>query len=309
MKSLLSHATKTVLLATLLSTTSLVAMQNSAMAKQTQHEKTLSSQQSKKVQKAGNDKASEKRKAIISEAINAIRETENALKALDKNKPKDALAALEKATGKLNVILARDPGLALAPVAVNSAVYDVIGDIKAINALKKKTIKLLEKGRVQEARHIIQNLASERVISVTNIPLATYPAAIKAVVKLIDAGKTEEAKAALQTALDTLVITKTIIPLPVTAARVLLEEAEKLAEKKSRSAKENHALEKLLEAARKELEFAEALGYGSKKDFEHLYQEMKTITEKTSAGKHGTGFFDKIKGFLKDAIMSSQGKK
>jgi hypothetical protein len=38
-------------------------------------------------------------------------------------------------------------------------------------------------------------LASETVISTANIPLATYPDAIKEAVRLIDQNKTEEAKA------------------------------------------------------------------------------------------------------------------
>ncbi|MGL1204106.1 YfdX family protein, partial [Vibrio parahaemolyticus] len=45
----------------------------------------------------------------------AVSETGNALKALDEGKKDDALADLEKTTGKLELILARDPQLTLAP--------------------------------------------------------------------------------------------------------------------------------------------------------------------------------------------------
>ena len=54
------------------------------------------------------------------------------------------------------------------------------------------------------------------------------------------------------------------------------------------------------------MEFAQALGYGSKKDFKNLYEQIEEIEEKTEGGKSGTGFFTMIKGFLKDTVKSSQ---
>jgi len=141
---------------------------------------------------------------------------------------------------------------------------------------------------------------------VTNIPLATYPAAIKKAAKLIDEEKMDEAKKELQLALNTLVVTDTIIPLPVVAAEKSLNEAETLAEKGDRSKKENKRLAGLLKDARTELEFARVLGYGSKKDLKNLYKQLDQIEDKTKGGKSGTGFFDKIKGYLKDTVKSSQ---
>src|SRR5271165_5222481 len=60
------------------------------------------------------DQTQEKRKALMADATSAIGETQNALKQLDEGKKQDALAALERATGKLEIILARDPSLTLA---------------------------------------------------------------------------------------------------------------------------------------------------------------------------------------------------
>ena len=152
---------------------------------------------------------------MLEEARSVIRETENALKALDEKKNEDALAALERAAGKLAIILAREPELALAPSDVKQVTYDILGDIDAIKALRDEIEDALDDGRVQQARHLIRNLASETVIRVTNIPLATYPDVIKKAVKLIDDGKIDEAEQALQIALNTLVVNDKIFPLPV----------------------------------------------------------------------------------------------
>jgi len=261
-----------------------------------------------KVEEADQDQTSEKRKEVLEEATSAIQETENALKALDEKKNKEALAALEQAAGKLTVILGREPELALAPSDVKEVTYDILGDIDAIKALRAEIEDALDDGRVQQARHLIRNLASETVISVTNIPLATYPDAIKKAVKLIDDGKTDEAKEVLQLALNTLVVTDTIIPLPVVVAEKRLKDAETLAEKADRSEEDNKRLADLLKDARTELEFAQALGYGSKKDFKNLYDQIEEIEDKTEGGKSGTGFFTKIKEFIEDTVKSSQPK-
>ncbi len=260
----------------------------------------------KEVEKARQDQTAEKRKAIFKEAATAIRETKNALKALDEKKTKEALAALERASGKLTIILGRAPELALAPSDVNVVTYDILADIEAVKALRDEIEDALDDGRVQEARRLIKDLASETVISVTNIPLATYPDAIKKAAKLIDEGKMDEAKKELQLALNTLVVTETIIPLPVTTAESYLKEAETLAEKGDRSKEDNERLADLLKDARKELEFARVLGYGSKKNFENMYKQLEQIEEKTRGGKSGKGFFDKIKEYLKDTVNSIQ---
>jgi dGTP triphosphohydrolase len=248
----------------------------------------------------------EKRKQITAEAMAAISETQKALKALDEGKKSDALAALERATGKLELILVRDPKLALAPTNVGAATIEVLADVDKVKELRKQAEALLDDGQVQAARHLLTGLASETVISVSNIPLATYPAAIKQAVKLVDEGKPDEAKKVLQTALNTLVITNTTIPLPVVATQEMLKEAEKLAEKADRKEDENKRLNDLLTQAHSNLEFAQALGYGTKDDFKNLYAQLDEIKDKTSGGKSGTGFFAKITSSLSSLVESSQ---
>ncbi len=250
--------------------------------------------------KQGAREASIKRDKILTEAVDALRETQNAIKLLDKNDKKGALDALAKAVGKLEIVLARAPDLALAPVDVTSRTLDIYADVKSVKKAVDDAVRLLRKGRVQDARALVSGLASEIIIEVINIPLATYPDAIKAIVPLIEQGKTKEAKAALIAALNTLVVTRHIIPLPILRVENMLARADELARKKKRSEAEQKELDGILKAARVELEFAEALGYGKEGDFKPFYEELDKIAARTRGGKHGEGFFDALRKALSD---------
>jgi hypothetical protein len=47
---------------------------------------------------------------MIAEAVSALQETQNALVAIDRNQRSQALEALARATGKLEILLARERG-------------------------------------------------------------------------------------------------------------------------------------------------------------------------------------------------------
>jgi hypothetical protein len=243
---------------------------------------------------------------MIEEAVSAIQETQNALMAIDRNQRQQALDALARATGKLEILLAREPSLALAPVDVSVVTRDVVGDERALEALRKRAEEALERGRLQEARRLISDLASETVVSVSNLPLATYPAAIKTAAAQLDRGQTEAAKATLQTALNTLVVQETIFPLPLQRAQVALNEAKRLAEKANRTEADNRRLALLLANARREIRFGQSLGYGIEDDMRQLLAEVDQIESRTSGQKHGRGFFDRIDGLFDKARQSSQ---
>ncbi|MBU1565443.1 MAG: YfdX family protein [Proteobacteria bacterium] len=241
------------------------------------------------------EKVAEQRKKILSQATVAIEESRKALKALDEGKTEEAIKNLELATGKMALIVARDPELSLANVDIKVKVFDVFANAETLEATVKRATKYLEDGEVQLARPLVASLASEMVIESVNIPLATYPEAIKDIVPLIDKGKIKEAKAALQAALNTLVvINEGVIPLPVMRAKAMLKEAEKLAETKERKEEDNKKLATFLDNTETQLKIAEILGYGDKKAFKPMYEQLDTIREKTKDGKSGTGFFDKL---------------
>ncbi len=275
----------------IISAGSAIAVDTIKAQKQSQASQSVQSQVDKNIA----DKTAEKRKKIVEEAIAAVLNTEKALAALENNKTDEALKLLETVTGKLDLIMARDPDLALAPVGISETVIDVYTDIDSIKAMTREAQKALDKGRLQEARELIKGLASEIVISTTSIPLATYPVAIKAIAPLIDAGKIDEAKTALHSLLNTLVVTRHVIPLPLLRAELLITEAEALTENTKRTEKENKVLDGLLNAVRDQLKLAEALGYGDKELFEPMNKQVEEIENKVSGGKGGKGWFDKLK--------------
>ena len=235
-------------------------------------------------------------KALVAEAAAALAETHKALKALESKKPDVALKALAEVTGKLDLIVARAPKLAQAPVETEVVTYDLLTDPDTIEKITKEAKTYLNDGEIQKARPLVANLASEIQYRTLHIPLETYPAAIKAIAPLIDAGKIDEAKAGLLAALNTRVVTTDAgMPLTKMRAEFLVKEAQELAEKKDRSTEENHKLANHLQAARQQLQIAELLGYGKKKDYNPMYEQIREIEEKSAGGKSGTGWFDKIK--------------
>lgn len=251
-------------------------------------------------------KTTDKRKEIVAEAVSTIRETQDALKALDEGKNKEALAGLERATGKLEIVLARDPKVALVPLDVKVETKSIVGSIDTIKKARQEAQTLLANGRVQESRRILDNLCSETVISTTNIPMATYPGALKQAAKLIDENKANEAKEVLQRALSTLVITDVVVPLPVMEAKVSLQKAEEIAKIKSRTPEQNRQLSVLVNVADSDIQLAEALGYGTKNNFDSFHKQVSEIRQKTSNGKFGVGFFDQIKSYIESMNKSSQ---
>lgn len=242
----------------------------------------------------------EKRATLLKDAQSALEDTQSALAALDHNDMQAALAALSRASGKLDIVLSRDPKLALAPVAVTTTAIDIYTTPDTVKNVVKQAKDDLSNDQVQQARLLIGNLASEVDIHVANIPLATYPAAIRAVAPLIDSGKVDDAKAALQAALDTLVIETYVIPLPQVRAEAMLNEAESLAGKNQDKTKARA----LVDATRNELQVAEALGYGTKDSYKPIYAQLDDLQKRIDAGQPDRNIFDKLRDSVKHLKFS-----
>ncbi len=252
------------------------------------------------VDKQALDAATEKRKKLLADAAAAISQTQQALKALEDKNTDEAIKVLADVTGKLELIVARDPKLALAPASTTVVSYDLFASRDTVKATIDEAKRELAAGRIQKARVLIDALGSEIQIRTSNIPLATYPDAIKAITPLIDAGRIDEAKAQLQAALGTLVVTTEVIPLPKLRAENLLQDAQLLAEKNDRTKEENEKLAGDLKAAREQLQMAELLGYGKQEDYKPMYEQLDGIEKASAGGKSGTGWFDRIKKQLSD---------
>lgn len=247
------------------------------------------------VQQQVDDRATHEREKIIQEAISAVSRTNNAIRALDKGDKDQALEELAIVIGKLELITSAYPELALAPLDVQLITHDLAGSVEEVKKAIAKARDLLDDGRVQDARLLLRDLASEVVIRTVNVPLATYPDAIKAIVPLIKDGKVQEAKAALVTALSTLVVVDHVVPLPVLRAEAALADAKVLANNADRKPEEAKKLAELLSLTRAQLQLAEVLGYGEKDAFKPFYEDIAAIRKATGSGGTEQDLFDSLK--------------
>jgi len=216
------------------------------------------------------------------------------------------LVFLQEASGKLDILLAKYPGLNLLPASIGVNVYDFDNDAKQVEKIIDAADDLLEDHRVQDARKILDQLVSEIRISTISIPLGTFPGAIKDAVNLVGQDKTKEAEVVLYNVLDTLVETTEVIPLPVLRAETLLDKALEL-EHKNDLTKEASRTQILIltDSAKDKLKLAEILGYGAKNDYKQLYDAIDDIKEVIHTEK-SEAVWDKIKASLanlKNKIM------
>lgn len=219
----------------------------------------IQAQAQPEIDKHRNEAQQQAEKTLDKDAINAIQETEQALKAISDGKIPAALAAIERATGKINILTARNPATALIPVQLTVEVIDAAPlDLAAIKALAGRAEDLVEDKDYPGARVVLQGLVSEIRVRTHNLPLATYPIAMREAARLLDQNKPQEAKAALKIALNTLLVIDRVIPLPLALAEEAIIEAQ------TQRDKDKVMAQRLLATAKNELERAKELGYAGK---------------------------------------------
>jgi hypothetical protein len=235
---------------------------------------------------------------LAKEAVDAAAATQTALKALANNQPKQALAALQVASGDLHLLLAREPALNLVPVDIQIQVLEGPTDLIVIKSLKNQLSGLINDEKFQEARPILEGLVDEIRVTVASLPLGAYLASIDQVVPQINAGNLSAAKIELIRVLDTLVYEEEVTPLSIFRAEDKLNQAIEIAHKEDLAKPENKdKISNLVKEANHDINVAEALGYGTKKDFEPLYKQIETL--KKSIGTAGfAGEWQKIKDSL-----------
>ena len=218
-------------------------------------------------------------KEVLDRAEAALLGSREALQALEEGRVEDARDNLQKALVDLGLIRSSNPGLALAPAEVQTTDYEFNegegGDETAqIAQASQKARDLLASGDTQGARRLLESLRSETVVAVENIPLTTFPQALKEARRLAGIGDTQAAQDSLQAALDSLVETDTLVPHPLAEAQEMLEKARQLAEK---GAADSRMLGDLLSGAKAKLKLAQAFGYGNSQDYEQLFSQIDSV--------------------------------
>lgn len=231
------------------------------------------------------------RQSLDADAIAAIQETQKALQAISAGKADEALASIERASGKINVITARKPAVAMLPVGFEVAVIDAAplapNQIKQVSREAERAVKDHD---YPAARLLLQQLTSEIHVRTQHLPLATYPVALREAARLLDAKKPDEAAAALQVALNTLVVVDRAIPLPLALVDAAVAEAQELRDKNK-----DQSL-KLLSVARSELERARLLGYASSDpEYQQLSQAISDVEKQVRGNENSQSTFARLK--------------
>ena len=243
------------------------------------------------VEQQRKDAEDQARKNLDQEAVAAIEQTSSAIKAIADNKVDEALAAIERATGKINLLLARNPATALVPVSFEVEIVDAAPpDLKEIRR-RAAAAELAVGGKAfPAARVLLESLASEIRVRIYTLPLATYPEALKNAARLLDEKKTKEASTVLLTALNTLVEIDQATPLPLALAQAAIDAAQQMRDKDKEVAQKHLAL------ARTELERAKELGYAGKDpEYAALGKSIKDLEKQLKSGGETGSLFASLK--------------
>lgn len=220
----------------------------------------------------------------ISEANEIINLTQHAVQNILDSTYTKAIENLEVAIGKAEVLTTSRPDLSLIPLDVQITSHDLVANIDVVKGIEKEADYLMNKGYIQSARHLLNDLASELEITTQMLPMETYPDALSLAAKALNDNNPDEAVILLNTALNTVFVETYYIPLPLIRAERMLSEVSTLMEKGDKT-KEIHTL---MENAEYQIHFAEALGYGKKdKEFEELYSSIKQIKQELNKESEG----------------------
>ena len=232
-------------------------------------------------------------KTLDKDAIAAIEQTAQAIDSIAAGKTADALKGIEEATGKVNIVLARNPELALIPVSVEALIIDTaprdIDDIKKLADAADAAISLDD---FPTARALLGALRSEVRVRTYNLPLGIYPTALQEAARLLDKNS-QAASIALLAALNTLVTVDQVTPLPLLVAQEAINQAQTSAQK------DKNAAQKVVETAEFELNRAMALGYAAQDpEYAALKDDISNLKKQLKGSEDTTSAFSKLKARL-----------
>jgi hypothetical protein len=231
-------------------------------------------------------------KTLNADAIAAIDETEKALNSISLDKIEDAVASLERATGKLAILLARNPDTAFLPVNFAVDIFDTAPQrIDAIRDIAEDVGWALDEKDFPSARVLLHSLMSEIRVRTLNLPLATYPDVLAEAARLLNEKKAEQASIVLLTALNTLVAVDQVTPIPLLLARAAIDQAQ------SQRESDKQAAHTQLDKAEKELERCKELGYAARDpEYLMLRDSLSDLKKQLKRSNEDTGSaFKKVK--------------
>ena len=248
-------------------------------------------------QPAASDLERERREAerqakeiLDQEAITAIQETRRAVDAIAANKIEEAMQAIERATGKVGILLARNPAEALVPVDLEAKVIDTAPrDSIEILEIAQNASLAFDELNFPDARTLLHALMSEVRVRIYNLPLATYPTALKDAARLLAQRKDDDARSILLAALTTLVAIDHVTPIPLILARDAIKEAQAQLHNTAEALK-------LLETARNELMRGRQLGYAGKApEYVSLNDDISNLEKQLRSKEDTRSGFTRLK--------------
>jgi len=235
----------------------------------------------------------------VKEAIQILGETNNVLKYIADDKTKEAKEELAKLIGELEILMTRDPSVALIPVSVGYEINDAVVDIPTVYEITAAAKEAMDEGYYQAAKKLMDGLTSEMTVKTSYLPLATYPDAMRLSAALLEEGKKDEAVVILVRALNTLVIQEQDIPLPVLRAEEFIKLGALAMAGEEKDKKDVALL--YLDNADYQLQLAEAMGYGKKdKEYKELYEAIKDLKKLIKKDKDSKKDFDKLSNKIKN---------
>ena len=236
------------------------------------------------------------------EIVVGMQQTFEALKAMQAGKKADAKKALEAATKSFETALKADPSLDLIPIDERFQAFAFMGSSDVIAARLKLAQQLLKAHDTQVADAVISPLKDELDITVISIPMKIYPVAAKKALEELNKGDDKAALAAIAEAMNSLVVAKAVVPTPLLVAQDLITDASKLDKNKKAQA------QKLLSAAKEELQRAELLGYVSRNEAAYkLLNDDITKIQKEIKGKNIVEkLYDTLKNDFKKIIAHTK---
>ncbi|MDB5290016.1 MAG: hypothetical protein JWL69_1257 [Phycisphaerales bacterium] len=237
------------------------------------------------------DAEQQAQRTIDKEAAMAVEESRRAMQFIAEGKTADAMAAIERAAGMIDVLVARNPDTALLPVDATAEIIDTApADLDSIRDIASAADAAMFVRDFPLTRLMLGMLISEIRVRTFHLPLVAYPLAMREAARLLDQNQTDEARGVLQAAIDSLVVIDRIIPLPLVLARLAISTAE------SARDQDREAARRFLSLARTELDRAVELGYSANDDdYKALSKTVSDLEKQLRGNENVSSSFGELK--------------